>query len=105
MINLCNATNEQEQVNTLTNLQCMLEELNIEDSKQIVFAGGFNSFFDVGLEAIGEKPRLKHKTVSKLLEIKSFHDLHDVWRFRNKMKKSYTSRQKHFSGFIQRRLD
>ena len=64
----------------------MLKELNIEDSKQIVFAGGFNSFFDVGLEAIGEKPRLKHKTVSKLLEIKSFHDLHDIWRFRNTMK-------------------
>ena len=44
----------------------MLKELNIDDSKQIAFARDLNSFFDVGLEAIGEKPRLKHNTVSKL---------------------------------------
>ena len=84
LINLYNASNKQEQVKTLTNLQCMLKELNINDSKQIVFAGGF-SFFDVVLEVIGEKPR-KSNTVSKRLEIKIFHDLHDIWKIRNPTK-------------------
>ena len=102
LINLYNASNKQEQVSTLTNLQCMLKELNINDSKQIVFAGGF-SFFDVVLEVTGEKPR-KSNTVSKRLEIKIFHDLHDIWKIRNPTKKSYTSRQKYFSGFEQHRL-
>ena len=84
LINLYNASNKQEQFKTLTNLQCMLKELNINDSKQIVFAGGF-SFFDVVLEVIGEKPR-KSNFVSKRLEIKIFHDLHDIWKIRNPTK-------------------
>ena len=32
-------------------------------------------------------------------------DLCDIWRIRNPKKKSYTFRQQHFSGLIQRRLD
>ena len=32
-------------------------------------------------------------------------DLCDLWRIRNPKKKSYTFRQQHFSGLVQRRLD
>lgn len=64
MINLYNANNEQEQVNTLTNLWRTLKELDIDDSKQIILAGYFNSFFDVVLEATGGKACLKRNTFS-----------------------------------------
>lgn len=64
MINLYNANNEQEQVNTLTNLWRTLKELDIDDSKQIILAGYFNSFFDVALEATGGKACLKRNTFS-----------------------------------------
>ena len=46
----------------------MLQKLNIDYTKQIVFAKDFNSFFDDALEVTGGKPHLKRSTVSKLLE-------------------------------------
>ena len=65
MINLYNVNKEQEQVNTQTNLPCMLKELSINDSKQIILARYFSPFFDVTLEASGGKACLKRNTVSK----------------------------------------
>ena len=64
MLNLYNAYNEQEQVKTLADLHCMLKELNIDDSKQIVPAGDFNSFLDVALEAPDRKPHLKYNSLN-----------------------------------------
>ena len=90
--------NEQEQVNTLQNLQCMLKELYTDNSKQVALTVNFNSFFDVALEAIGERPCSKQKQRFSI-------DLFDIWRIRKPTKKSFCFRKKHFSHFIQYHLD
>ena len=43
--------------------------------------------------------------VGKLFELKETYDLTGTWRIRNPKAKQYTSRQKHVSGFLQKRLD
>ena len=44
-------------------------------------------------------------TVGKCLELKDKFDLCDIWRINHPKTKTFTFRQKHFSGFIQWRLD
>ena len=43
--------------------------------------------------------------VGKFLELKDKFDLCDIWRIKHPKTKTFTFRQKHFSGFIQPRLD
>ena len=73
--------------------------------KIIILGGNFNLFLDSALEAEGGSPVLKKSSVSKLIEIKEKYNLCDIWRIRNTKEKRFTFRQKHLSGFLQRRLD
>ena len=68
-------------------------------------AGNFNLFFDSKLDAQSGNPIIKKKSLAKLIELKENYDLCDIWRVRNTKSKRFTFTQKHFSGFIQRRLD
>ena len=105
MINFYNSNTETEQVKTLNNLDNLLQSFDINPSKNIVFAGDFNLFFDCNLEASGGTPLLKKKSVSKVIQILEKYNLSDVWRIRNPTSNRYTYRKNHFSGYIQRRLD
>ena len=96
---------ETEQVMTLLDFGKMSETTKNLSDKHIVSAGDFNSFFDTSLESYGGKPTLKKKSIAKFFELKEKFDLWDVWRIRNPKTKRYTFRQKHVSGWIQRRLD
>ena len=89
----------------MNNLHLLLDSLDIHQNKQIILAGDFNLFLDTTLEAEGGSPCLKKKSVAKLIKIKEHFDLCDIWRLRNPDVKQFTFRQKHASGFIQRRLD
>ena len=89
----------------MNNLQLFVDSLDIHQNKQITLAGDFNLFLDTTLEAEGGSPCLKKKSVAKLIKIKEHFDLCDIWRLRNPDVKQFTFRQKHASGFIQRRLD
>ena len=40
-----------------------------------------------------------------MTELKEGYDLCDIWRIRNPLEKSFSFRQNHFSGIIDRRLD
>ena len=82
----------------------MLEKIDDINNKSIVFGGDFNLFFKVKLEAQGGNPVLKKKSLVKLIQIKQKFDLCDIRRIRNPNTKSYTFRQRHSSGYIQRRL-
>ena len=62
-------------------------------------------FFDQKLEYAGGNPILKKLAVSKLKELKESLNLCDTWRIRNPQSKTFTFRQHHFSGILQRRLD
>ena len=57
------------------------------------------------MEATGGNAKLKTHTVSIFLELKVKLDLCDIRRIKYPKTKTFTFRRKHFSGFIQRRLD
>ena len=57
------------------------------------------------MEATGGNAKLKTRAVGKFLELKDQFDLCDIWRIKHPKTKTFTFRQKHFSGFIQRRLN
>ena len=89
----------------MNNLHLLLDSLDIRQNKQLILAGDFNAFLYKMLEAKGGSPCLKNKSVAKLIKIKAHFDLCDIWRRRNPDVKQFTFKQKHASGFIQRRLD
>ena len=89
----------------MNDLSELMKKVNITHGKQIVLAGDFNLFFDSNLEAKRGKPILKEKPVARMIELKEEYDLCDIWRIRNPLEKSFTFRQNHFSGIINRRLD
>ena len=64
----------------------------------------FNLIFDSKLEAQGENPTLKKKSLAKLIESKETYDLCDIWCVRNLISKRFTFTQKYSSDFLQRRL-
>ena len=105
LINIYNPNTEPEQISTLNQLSNLLKSLDINNHKQILFAGDFNLFFDRNLEAKGGNPSLKQKSISKIIELKEQFDLCDIWRVRNPNSKVYTFRQNHCSGVINRKLD
>ena len=105
MINLYNANAQADQAKTLNELDAALKGFDICPSKNIIFGGDFNVFFDKSLEAKGGNPSLKLNSIAKFLKLKESMDLIDIWRIRNPKKRRYTFRQRHFSGFLQRRLD
>ena len=105
LINLYNANTQADQVKTLNELDAALKDLDLCPSKKIIFGGDFNVFFDKSLEAKGGNPALKLNSIATFLKFKESMELIDIWRIRNPPKKRYTFRQRHFSGFLQRRLD
>ena len=105
LINLYNANKECEQLNVLTPLCNFLNNITDLHCKNVLFGGDFNVFFDTNYETQGGNPKLKKKSVAKLIHIKKCLKLCDIWQIRNLKKKQFTFRQRHNSGFIQRRLD
>ena len=105
MINLYDASTENEQIDVLSSLFELLEEFDISLTKQLVMAGDFNLFFNSTLEAQGGNPTLKKKPLAKLIEFKETYDLCDIWRVRNTNLNVSLLHKRHYSGFIQRRLD
>ena len=60
-------------------------------------------FFDIGLDAEGGSPKLKIKSLSKLLSMMSENDLCDIYRIRDPKAKRFTWCSK--SSFKQKRLN
>ena len=105
LINLYNANKESEQLNTLSTLYNLLDDITDLHSNSIILAGDFNTFFNLTYEAHGGNPEMKSKSVAKFVHIKESLGLCDIWRVRNPKRKRYTFRQQHVTGFTQRRLD
>ena len=83
----------------------MLTKLHLTQNNNIICAGDFILLFNIKLESYGRNPVFKKHSVGKIFELKETYNLTDIWRIRNPKPKQYTSRQKHVSGFLQRRLD
>ena len=105
LINLYNPNTEAEQLKTLSKLTEMLTKLYLTENNNIICAGDFKLFFNVKLGSYGGNPVFRKCSVEKIFELKETYNLTDIWRIRNPKAKQYTFRQKHVSGFLQRRLD
>ena len=105
LINLYNHDIEGEQLKTLSKLMEMLTKLHLTQNNNIIYTGDINLLFNVKLENYWGNPVFKKCSVGKTFEQKETHNLTDIWRIRNPKVKQYTFRQKHVSGFFQRRLD
>ena len=105
LINLYNANFQADQVKTLSELDVALNDFDLCPSKSIIFGGDFNVIFNKNMNAKGGNPDLKLNSIAKCIKLKESMDFIDSWRIRNPLKKRYTFRQRHYSGFLQRRLD
>ena len=105
LINLYNANTETEQVSVLNNLSSLLEKFDVTLEKKVILAGDFNLFLNSKLDVKWENLLSKKKSLAKLIPLKESYDLCDMWRIRNPVTSTLTVRQKHCTGFIQRRLD
>ena len=103
LANISNTNKESEQLKDLNDLSELMKKVNITRGKQIVLAGDLNLFFDSNLEARGDKPILKEKSVARMVELNENYDLCDIWRIRNPLEKSFTFQQNHYSGIINHR--
>ena len=91
---LANISNtNKERLKDLNDLSELMKKVNITHGKQIVLAGDLNLFFDSNLEARGDKPVLKEKSVARMVELNENYDLCDIWRIRNSLEKSFTFQQ------------
>ena len=73
--------------------------------KHFVLAGDFILFFGSNLEAVGDKPVLKEKSLVIMVELKEEYDLCNIWRIRNPLEKSFTFQQNQSSGILNCKLD
>ena len=105
LINIYNENNEIDQVRLLQQVDEQIEQLDVDSETNMVLGGDFNFYFDKNLEAIGGNPQTKLKSLAAFLKIKEKYDLCDIWRIKHKKEKKYTFRQRHYSGYLQRRLD
>ena len=94
---------EYDQLRVLDELAHIFNRLQSSENTTSTWGGDFNLFFDVELDANGGSPKLKVKSLSKLLSMMSEGDLCDIYRIRNPEAKRFTWRRK--SPFKQRRLD
>ena len=67
LINLYNASTENEQLSTLSDLSNMLEKIDDISNKRIVFEGDLNLFFEAKLEGQEGNPVMKKKSLAKLI--------------------------------------
>ena len=75
LLNLYNPNSETEQLQILSNVDLLLSDFSLDDTKTIVFAADFNLFFNQKIEATGGNPVLNEKPISKVLQITEKYDL------------------------------
>ena len=90
-------------VKILNELNCIFDQLQVKEDTQFIWGGDFNVVFDTVLDADGGSPKLKLKSVSKLLSIMSKNDFCDIYGVRNPDTVRFTWRRK--TPFKHRRLD
>ena len=105
LINLYNPNTEAEQLQNLSKLTEMLTKLHLIQNNNIICARDFNLLFKIKLENYGGNPVFRKHSVRTIFELKETCNLTDIRKIRNPKAKQYTFRQKHVSGFLQRRLD
>ena len=86
--------NENDQLLVLNEINQAMDELDVEQNTQIIWGGDFNISFDLQLDTDGRNPKLKVKSITKIMSIMSDHDLCDIYRTRFPSSQCFTWRQK-----------
>ena len=106
IINLYNANNEQDQINTLNSLKDNIIKHNLDEDRFPILLGDLNFVFELNLDALGGKPNLKKDSIASFIKIKEMLDISDIFRIRYPTIKRFTFRQNSKSKEkIHRRLD
>ena len=100
-INLYNANKESEQLNTLSTLCNLLDDITELHCKNITLGGDFDIFLNLTYDARGGNPKMKNRFVAKFIHIKESLGLCDIWQVRNPACRRFHSKKARlFSGFI-----
>ena len=100
LVNYYAPNDEGSQISTLSVMNEIINQLELDPNTAIVWGEDFNLIFDTNLDADGGKPQLKVNSLSKLLSITEENDL---FRVRCPNGKRFTWQRK--NPFKQRRLD
>ena len=72
LTDLYNANKESEQLDTLSTLCYLLDDISDLHCKKIILGRDFRTFFNRTFEARGGNPKMKNKSVAKFLHIKEY---------------------------------
>ena len=97
LVHLYNSNTEFEQIKMLETLENSLKDIDNISDKKIILGGDLSLLFDCNLEACGDNPVSKKKSLTKFIEIKETPNLCSIFRTRNPTFKRYTFRQNHLS--------
>ncbi|KAL9963192.1 hypothetical protein ACROYT_G032369 [Oculina patagonica] len=92
----------KKQCDFFEEIQKQLDQIELEESCEVIIGGDFNVILDANLDGSGGKPQVK-ESCKNIENFCSSYDLIDIWRIRNPDIKRFTWRQK--NPVVQRRLD
>ena len=94
LINIYAPNRENDQVQFTTDLIKVMVLEGISNVDNNIIGGDWNVALDDKLDKLGGITNIKHKSLEKIVELKSLYDLEDVWRLKHENIKRYTWRQK-----------
>ena len=103
VINYYAPDKENDQLLVLNEINQTTDELDVEQNTQTIWGGGFNISLDLQLDTDGGNPKLKAKSITKIMSMMPNYDLCDIYRARFLSSQHFTWRQK--TLLKQRRLD
>ena len=83
-------------------LKTIVLKLDANEYNPTNFSGDFNVIFNA-LKATCGNSKIKTRTISKFFKLKDKFDSCDIWRIRLPKTKTFSFKQKYFSGFIHSR--
>ena len=90
LVNYHAPNEEGAQLRVLSEVNSILDKFVLESNSAFIWGGDFNLYFDIALETDGGNPKLKIKSLSKLLAMMQENDLCDIYRIRNQDEKRFT---------------
>ena len=90
LVNYHAPNDEGAQVRVLSEVNSILDKIVLEPNSAFIWGGDFNLYFDIALETDGGNPKLKIKSLTKLLAMMQENDLCDIYRIRNPDEKRFT---------------
>ena len=89
LINYYAPNDECQQLQALEEISNNLDRLDFKENTKFIWGGDFNVIFYEKLDADGGNPKLKDKSITKIISMMSENDLCDIYRVRNPQSRRY----------------